>query len=271
LSVGRRLGFLACAAALLLPARAMGATLYRVGDGDGFRYEGAAGEANRVDVQGFFRPSTSRRPPHYHVVIRDPGARRLAARGCGRLAHGWLRCNGVLDIDFNLGDGDDRLLVRRSSFCFGHDAIGGDGNDVMVSLLSSNCYLWWDGHAGNDTIRTGATPDRLRGGSGDDVLVSGARADELQGGPGSDRLSGGSGDDLIGAGGDGDFETGQDTVSAGSGDDSVGSADGYPDRISCGPGRDRADVDAGLDVVDRDCEIVHRLTGISRGRSSAGR
>jgi hypothetical protein len=41
------------------------------------------------------------------------------------------------------------------------------------------------------------------------------------------------------------------------GNDTVAVRDGPPDRVSCGPGRDRVRADRG-DAVGRDCERVSR-------------
>jgi RTX calcium-binding nonapeptide repeat (4 copies)/WD40-like Beta Propeller Repeat len=77
------------------------------------------------------------------------------------------------------------------------------------------------GLGGNDTLLGGAGDDRLEGGRGNDVLIGGAGADVLLGGPGSDTIY---------------------------------AADGERDIIDCGPGRDRAIVDA-VDIV-KNCEVV---------------
>ena len=71
------------------------------------------------------------------------------------------------------------------------------------------------------------------------MLTGGPSADVLDGGPGRDRISGEGGGDTIGA------------------------RDGERDAISCGAnafgrsGRDVVHADR-LDVVARDCEVVHR-------------
>jgi Ca2+-binding RTX toxin-like protein len=64
----------------------------------------------------------------------------------------------------------------------------------------------------------------------------------LDGGRGSDKLSGGPGKDVL---------------KGGSGRDRIGARDGVRDRISCGPGRDVARVDA-FDKVLRGCEVIRR-------------
>jgi hemolysin type calcium-binding protein len=87
------------------------------------------------------------------------------------------------------------------------------------------------GKSAAETLRGGRGNDRLSGGGGNDLLL---------GGPGNDRLSGDAGrDDLRG-------EAGNDLLSA---------RDGRADRIDCGPGRDRAVVDA-IDAPVRGCEQI---------------
>lgn len=91
------------------------------------------------------------------------------------------------------------------------------------------------GQGGRDTLL--ATPDGaiLHGGNGHDRLVGGRGADNLTGGRGADAISGGRGRDIIRA------------------------IDGRPDRVSCGPGIDRAKID-GIDRV-KGCE---RLIAVKR-------
>jgi hypothetical protein len=91
------------------------------------------------------------------------------------------------------------------------------------------------GGGGRDTLT--ATPDGafLHGGNGRDRLIGGARADNLTGGRGRDLIRGGKGRDLVRA------------------------IDDFRDRVSCGPGFDRAKVD-GIDRV-RGCE---RLIAVKR-------
>jgi beta-lactamase regulating signal transducer with metallopeptidase domain len=105
------------------------------------------------------------------------------------------------------------------------------------------------GTAAADTLRGTAGPDWLSGGRGDDIIRGRAGDDHLDGGAANDRIVGGPGDDTI-LGGDG-----HDTIRGGSGDDVIRTwADGTADTIDCGPGRDRAVIDA-TDSTTR-CEDV---------------
>jgi hypothetical protein len=99
--------------------------------------------------------------------------------------------------------------------------------------------------------RGGAGDDVLRGGAGPDVLVGRAGDDELRGRGGDDRLRGGRGADLLDGG------PGRDLVDAGSGDDVVRVRDGKPDRVVCGPGRDRVVADR-ADRLAPGCEVLRR-------------
>jgi hypothetical protein len=94
-----------------------------------------------------------------------------------------------------------------------NDGLRGEGDNVHTDV--EDVY----GGAGNDRLVGSATGDTLDGGAGDDTLI---------GGKGVDGLYGGYGDDVINA------------------------RDGEVDTVDCGPGRDRAQLDAG--DVETGCE-----------------
>ena len=97
---------------------------------------------------------------------------------------------------------------------------------------------------GNDSVSvSGSVGAEVRGGPGGDVLTGGAGWDHLLGGGGADRLDGGAGSDLLRGG------AGTDQILGRSGPDRIYARDGDPDRVHGGRGRDRARVDANLDVV----------------------
>jgi len=101
-----------------------------------------------------------------------------------------------------------------------------------------------------DAIHGKGGNDRLRGGAGDDCLYGNAGEDRLKGGAGEDQLFGGNGDDRLKGG------KGEDRLHGGKGDDVIRAADGEPDRVSCGAGRnDRAFADE-FDTVKDNCELV---------------
>jgi Ca2+-binding RTX toxin-like protein len=97
-------------------------------------------------------------------------------------------------------------------------------------------------------------------GAGDDQIAGSPNADTIRGGDGVDQLTGNAGNDVIT--GDAGNDTivpgpGSDSVNAGDGDDLVDAGEGTADVIDCGPGNDRANVDALDSTVN--CEMVHGL------------
>jgi len=91
-----------------------------------------------------------------------------------------------------------------------------------------------------------------------DRLSGGPKAETLKGGKGNDRLSGGGGNDLL-LGGRGNDRlaggTGRDDLRGEAGNDILDARDGKADRIDCGPGKDKAAVDA-IDKLVRGCERI---------------
>lgn len=85
---------------------------------------------------------------------------------------------------------------------------------------------------------------------GNDVLTGLAGDDCLSGGRGEDRLSGGPGNDTLSGG------LGKNRYSGGSGKDRINARNRVSERVNCGPGKDRARVDAGDRTVG--CERVRR-------------
>lgn len=101
---------------------------------------------------------------------------------------------------------------------------------------------WIPGAAASDDLRGSEFQDELDGFDGADRLRGLGGADLIRGWQGRDTLYGGRGvDSLLGG-------TGRDRLFAG---------DGEADTVDCGPGVDRAFVDA-ADVVARNCERVAR-------------
>jgi RTX calcium-binding nonapeptide repeat (4 copies) len=88
----------------------------------------------------------------------------------------------------------------------------------------------------------------LAGGGHDDVIFGMGGNDTLLGGAGDDRIYGGPGNDIITGG------SGADHLYGGPGSDTIYAADGERDVVDCGPGKDRAVVDA-VDVTVN-CEVV---------------
>ncbi len=97
----------------------------------------------------------------------------------------------------------------------------------------------------------GGEDETLRGSIRDEVLAAFAGDDALWGFGGEDLLVGGPGDDELYGG------AGEDVLLGGPGADFVEAADGEPDRVLCGPGRDVVSADR-LDRIYPDCEIVYQ-------------
>jgi Ca2+-binding RTX toxin-like protein len=130
---------------------------------------------------------------------------------------------------------------------------GGGGNDVLAGRLGDDTF---NGGAGKDkglfagstavsaNLTTGVASgqgsdvltalENLTGSSRNDVLTGNASANTLIGGSGRDRLTGAKGSDVMNGGGGKDF---------------LAARDRKRDRVIGGSGKDRARVDARLDVV----------------------
>ena len=107
---------------------------------------------------------------------------------------------------------------------------GKDGRKVLPpfdGVIDARVY----GHAGNDTITTGAGDDKVKAGRGDDVVDTGAGNDTVQGQRGNDLLKGGDGNDNLWGG------VGDDTVEGGNGDDKLGGVLGV-NTLTGGAGKD---------------------------------
>ena len=103
--------------------------------------------------------------------------------------------------------------------------------------------------------------DYLAGGGYDDVIIGGGGNDTIVGGAGDDQLCGGPGTDVITGG------AGADKIEGGPGSDTIYADDGERDVVDCGPGRDRAVVDA-VDVV-KNCEVTTVASTSSGGSTSS--
>jgi hypothetical protein len=108
---------------------------------------------------------------------------------------------------------------------------------LIAAALSAACWCALAAPVQGATFRGDGGHDRLRGTSGADRLFGHGGSDRLSGGRGNDRLSGGRGHDVLIGG------PGRDVARGGPGRDRIRLADGRRDRVSCGPGRDRAVLD----------------------------
>lgn len=127
---------------------------------------------------------------------------------------------------------------------------GTDGADRIVGLKGGDLII---AGSGSDEIRAGDGQNVVQAQWGDDDIRSGSGPDLIAAGPGNDVVRSGAGSDHV------DLGPGRDTVFAGRGADYVFANDGERDVIDCGPGRDRAVVDAFDKVVN--CEVVERPGG----------
>jgi hypothetical protein len=188
--------------------------------------------ADVLDLRGGpFAPGASLEPQGSpEIEFEYVGPTFLDVRGTGApdrlsFAAGGINLNG--DGDTDVTGQFSVLLVEGAG---GEDVISPQAD--YAAAAARRVLL---GGGGSDTLT--ATPDGafLHGGNGRDRLIGGARADNLTGGRGRDLIRGGKGRDLVRA------------------------IDNFRDRVSCGPGFDRAKVD-GIDRV-RGCE---RLIAIKR-------
>jgi hypothetical protein len=174
------------------------------------------------------------------------------------------------------GPGNDRAFVDNGTALI---AYGEGGDDDLAGGLSADTL---DGGPGDDLLTPSGPGDVVRGGPGFDTarmpnggvavtlddaaddglpgqgqnihsdvekVTGGSGADQLEGSDGPNTLDGGDGDDTLNGLG------GADTLTGGSGSDVIQARDGVADAVSCGPGADRAIVDA-ADQVAGDCETV---------------
>ncbi|HEX6788402.1 MAG TPA: hypothetical protein VF091_04100 [Gaiellaceae bacterium] len=165
----------------------------------------------------------------------------------------WQRCDAT-------GAGCHTIVGANKIVYF--PTSGDVGYTIRVSVTAKNAY-------GTSVVQSGATetiagtPPHIRGrrivgtskgeylagGGHDDVIFGLGGNDTLLGGAGDDRIYGGSGNDVITGG------SGEDHIYGGAGSDTIYAADGERDIIDCGPGRDRAVVDIGIDKTVN-CEVV---------------
>jgi hypothetical protein len=143
--------------------------------------------------------------------------------GCRIDAGGLALCplDAIGSVVVHLGAGDDMLIAQSDVPV---TAYGEEGDDAMTTL----------------TPVAGApqAPVVFDGGPGQDQLGGGAGDDLLRGGIGDDGLDGHGGDDSVDPG------PGRDAVADSNGDDTIFAADGEPDFVDCGPGRDTGVFDA---------------------------
>jgi Ca2+-binding RTX toxin-like protein len=160
-----------------------------------------------------------------------------------------------LETEIHGGNGDDVLSYAGTGSGF---LFGDDGDDTLTADSGDDDGL--DGGPGDDRFTDGAAKGRLLGGDGQDILRGGGARDCLLGGAGVDALNGDAGSDLLHGGTGNDVLRGSDgndvlkgaggfdSMFGGSGKDGFASRDDHADKLSGGPGLDRAFLDRTLDT-----------------------
>jgi hemolysin type calcium-binding protein len=124
---------------------------------------------------------------------------------------------------------------------------------VMVAAFTTAAYAdIVTGTNQDDRLKGTSERDQINGLYGDDTIWGKAQTDEVFGGRGSDEIFGGWASDWLVGGRD------SDTLWGGKGRDEIEAADGYRDKIHCGPNVDIVFADT-IDRVSDDCEDVHRV------------
>jgi hypothetical protein len=176
-------------------------------------------------VSDFDQPSASSHP---RLNISFDGAANDGRPGENDNLVGVEKLDVSVSGTFAGGPGDDDFFVRSNL----------DGGDSTVT-----------GGAGNDKLKGHDHVETIDGGPGDDRVEGGYNNDVLTGGPGKDTIFGDSTTDTC------NFLSCKIPF----GNDVIYARDGEVDTIDCGPGEDRATVDA-IDVV-ANCEQVDGGSG----------
>ncbi len=250
----------------------------------GFSFQGAPGEANRVTLSYTGGIATGR------FDIADAGAPLAAGAGCTSTGEHSATCDydtfflcnsGALEcsaprVRVDLGDGDDQALVQHIG-----SVNAGPGNDLVQAEGVESVYL--AGGPGDDTLIGGDGPDRFFGGEGADLMkgrggsdttdYSGRaarvtvtiddKADDGEAGEGdsvqTENVVGGENSDtLIGNAADNGLTggPGTDTIDGRAGNDrieGIGAGDQNPDKIRCGSGSDQT-YNVPVAATPADCE-----------------
>lgn len=195
------------------------------------------------------------------IFVRDMGSRRtvLASRAANRF--GTPANGGTHDPSISA---DGRFVAFEARASNLHPQDRDRSGDVFVRDLGSAPF---DAQASASCGGRRATlivlpgswyhgtrkPWPFAGTDAPDVVVGSPTGDQLAGGSGRDRICGRGGRDRLGGG------PGRDRISGGAGADTIRTADGSPDGVDCGPGRDSVVADR-LDRL-RGCE---RRVGVRR-------
>ena len=173
-----------------------------------------------------------------------------------RAGHACSPQTGCVSLNFEGTTNNDWLVIRESDAApFIWNASDRSGIVALRGCLQRTgtkvrCYrqrsksIYIDLYGGDDQVRVGS------------VL----RTNEVSGGPGRDALVGGTGRDFGLSGGSGRDQLrgrkGKDAYYGGEGNDLLSAANDDTDlEINCGPGRDKAVIDA-QDPVPKSCERI---------------
>lgn len=172
------------------------------------------------------------------LLYGQGGADRMEGGGGHDLVEYTGSHEGVrVTLDGRRNDGHGRDLIASDV----EGAVGSPKADVLIGNDQRNS-LW--GYDGDDVVR---------GRAGNDYLVGGWGDDDVGGGPGNDLLLGAAVYHRE------TYEIGcacRDRIGGGAGDDRLIAFDYEPDRlVDGGPGRDRANIDPGIDPT-RAIEIL---------------
>lgn len=155
------------------------------------------------------------------------------------------------------GEGDDVTGIERITMhVSGRFTLTDAAEELDIWANMDGGASSAQGRGGNDILTGHDAVETIDGGAGDDRIEGGFNHDTLTGGPGKDLIYG----DQTARCGTGD------TVCVPYGNDVIDARDGEADVIDCGPGTDRAVVDA-LDV-HANCETVE--TGGAPGPAAPG-
>jgi Ca2+-binding RTX toxin-like protein len=166
-----------------------------------------------------------------------------------------ISLDGVAN-DGRPGEADNVVNVERLHQRVAGTLVGSDGPDdfeIAWNAYEQTMESTLLGHGGDDKLVGNTFRETIDGGAGDDVLEGGFNDDVITGGPGRDRINGDDTSPQCG------LISGQCVVPFGS--DTVNARDGEADVIDCGPGEDRAVVDA-VDTV-QNCEAVDKAGAVA--------
>ena len=228
----RRLGSLACAAALLRKHKTHRILIFGIAALALLALPGTASTGERIVIHGAASGSHLRiSATDSRILVRGLMA-HVKPRGC-RFTHGRMvavcsvkRANAIelnmgpsgdfvrvrdrlpFPLTVHLGSGQDKFIGNaEKDICFPEGSrrnrcIGKGGDDVCVTgSRNSDCV----GGGGNDYCRHGGGSDGCWGGPGNDVCVMGPGQDGCHGEEGSDRLYGGAQPDQLYGGGGKDY------------------------------------------------------------------